>query len=118
MLGVFFERGAAASESRFIRPFSKKVRVGMSVSARQQYVCRLYKQALKTSRDWVINVDQWRMEAVRIRDEFEKHREEQNPFVVNRLIGELEDRLADMSHPDPYRRRRFSFFRYPRLIFI
>ena len=38
----------------------------------------------------------------RIRDEFEKHRGETNPVVIEGLLSRGEKKLDEYSHPDPY----------------
>lgn len=65
-------------------------------------VSSLYKRALKLSRDWTVQRDQWRLEAMDIRRRFEANMNVQNPRLLNNLLEKAEAELQLKKHPDPY----------------
>jgi hypothetical protein len=39
---------------------------------------------------------------VGIRQQIEEHRDEADPRRINMLVGQFEDRVRELAHPDPY----------------
>ncbi|CAG7848543.1 SubName: Full=Uncharacterized protein {ECO:0000313/EMBL:CCA66547.1} [Serendipita indica DSM 11827] len=71
------------------------------------YVKSLYKRYLTNALNWAVQRDVWRAEALKIREEFEKHKNETDPKVVARILAEAEAKLAAKLHPDPYISAKF-----------
>ncbi|KAG8825661.1 hypothetical protein FRC19_010803 [Serendipita sp. 401] len=71
------------------------------------YVKSLYKRYLTNALDWAVQRDVWRAQAIQIRAEFDKHKNETDPRVVARVMGEAEAKLAARIHPDPYISAKF-----------
>ncbi|KAJ1450087.1 hypothetical protein M885DRAFT_448463 [Pelagophyceae sp. CCMP2097] len=102
-------RGAREAGTR-----AKRVRVPSRVAAgcpgherrpssHTQRVCRLYKQALKTTLDWAVKRSIWAREADKLRIEFDEGAK--LPLGSAKaifLINEAERRLAARIHPEPY----------------
>lgn len=65
-------------------------------------VASLYKRALKLSRDWTVQRDQWRIEAMDIRRRFEENKHVQNPRLLDQLLEKADAELNMKKHPDPY----------------
>lgn len=65
-------------------------------------VASLYKRALKLSRDWTVQRDQWRLEAMDIRRRFEDNKNVRNPRLLESLLDKASAELQMKKHPDPY----------------
>lgn len=76
---------------------------GVVHSAHVRQVRSLYRQALRTSRDWAFQHNLSRWMAVEIRKDFEQHRHETNAMKIQRLLLDAEKELEEWRHPDPYK---------------
>ena len=70
----------------------------------KKYVMNLYRRFLRDSLNWHIRRDAWRLDAIRIRTEFEQHRQVRNPRELANILSQAEARLESRQHPDPYKR--------------
>lgn len=70
----------------------------------KKYVMNLYRRFLRDSLNWHIRRDAWRLDAIRIRTEFEQHRHVRNPRELANILSQAEARLESRQHPDPYKR--------------
>ncbi|WFD17002.1 hypothetical protein MARU1_003049 [Malassezia arunalokei] len=69
----------------------------------KKYVMNLYRRFLRDSLNWHIRRDAWRLDAIRIRTEFEQHRHVRNPRELANILSQAEARLESRQHPDPYK---------------
>lgn len=70
----------------------------------KKYVMNLYRRFLRDSLNWHIRRDAWRLDAIRIRTEFEHNRHVRNPRELAGILSQAEARLESRQHPDPYKR--------------
>ncbi|KAJ1916043.1 hypothetical protein IWQ60_008230 [Tieghemiomyces parasiticus] len=73
------------------------------MNAHTRHICRLYRQSLRTSLDWIVERDQWRQCAVSIRLRIEENRYVADPKAVAMLTRNFEQEVKENAHPDPYR---------------
>lgn len=71
-------------------------------AANRAKVSSLYKRALKLSRDWTVQREDWRREALDIRQRFEANMTVRNPRLLEDLLRKTERELDLKKHPDPY----------------
>lgn len=71
-------------------------------AANRSRVASLYKRALKLSKDWTVQRDLWRIEAMAIRRRFDENKHVQNPRLLDDLFRKANAELLDHKHPDPY----------------
>ncbi|PVF96353.1 hypothetical protein CPB86DRAFT_515910 [Serendipita vermifera] len=76
-------------------------------SLHRAYVKSLYKRYLTNALNWAVQRDVWRQQALQIRAEFERHKNESDPAVIAKVLGEAEAKLAAKLHPDPYISAKF-----------
>jgi len=76
-------------------------------AAHRSYVKSLYKRYLTNSLNWAVHRDVWREQAMEIRAEFDKHRDESDPKAVAKILADAEAKLAAKTHPDPYISAKF-----------
>jgi hypothetical protein len=62
----------------------------------------LYRRSLKNALDWYVDRPAWRQEALNIRAEFERYRNIRDPRLVVRVIRQIEKKVEEGEHPDPY----------------
>lgn len=74
----------------------------------KQYVKDIYRRMLRNSLNWNVRRDLWRVDAQRIRAEFEHNRKVSNPRELASLFQRAEAYLEQNGHPDPYRRAYFT----------
>jgi len=67
-----------------------------------QRVVRLYRQMVKSARDWVVDIEYWRQNALEIRYRFDQNAKITDKKTIERLITEGETLLAKYRHPNPY----------------
>eukprot|EP01098_Paradermamoeba_levis_P013905 TRINITY_DN646_c0_g1_i1.p1 TRINITY_DN646_c0_g1~~TRINITY_DN646_c0_g1_i1.p1 ORF type:complete len:206 (-),score=49.20 TRINITY_DN646_c0_g1_i1:213-830(-) len=67
-----------------------------------QRVTRLYRQALRTSRDWYFEIDEWEREIKEIRGKFEASKGLTNPVLIEEKINEAKKMLKLYQNPTPY----------------
>lgn len=100
-------------ESAALLPFSREMfATAAKLSSAQpafselhkKYVMNLYRRYLRDSLNWHIRRDAWRLDAIRIRTEFEQHRHVRNPRELANILNQAEARLESRQHPDPYKR--------------
>ncbi len=65
-------------------------------------VTRLYRHALRQSRDWAYDRDVFCEEGAEIRQKFEDNRHQTDLSISRQLVREGEARLNELAHPDPY----------------
>lgn len=71
--------------------------------AHKRCVTSLYRRALKTSLDWIIDREAWRRKAVEIRARFDANKNVRSIKHLRALLEDAENELRKHSHPDPYR---------------
>jgi NADH dehydrogenase (ubiquinone) 1 beta subcomplex subunit 9 len=67
----------------------------------QQRVTRLYRHALRTARDWYVDLDLWLERSREIQAEFRRHKNV-GPREAQILLNRGLDRLLELRHPEPY----------------
>jgi len=72
-------------------------------AAYKAHIQHLYRATLKSASDWYRH-DQWRVEALQIRYQFELHKTTESPAAMSAHLAELQYLEASWRHPDPYRR--------------
>ncbi|EKX36598.1 hypothetical protein GUITHDRAFT_155205 [Guillardia theta CCMP2712] len=70
--------------------------------AHKARVCRLYRRAIKTLMDWVVDREVLSEQAIQVRNQIERHRHEPNIAYAEDLLKAGEARLKKYAHPDPY----------------
>lgn len=75
--------------------------------AHRLYVKSLYKRYLTNALNWAVQRDVWRQQALEIRAEFDKHKNESDPKLVQKYLADAESKLAARIHPDPYISAKF-----------
>ncbi|XP_020278407.1 NADH dehydrogenase [ubiquinone] 1 beta subcomplex subunit 9 [Pseudomyrmex gracilis] len=68
-----------------------------------QKVCRLYKRALRTTRDWYHKQPEWRYQAVLLRERFDKNKDIKDLRYAKYLLEEGEKEVFLKQHPIPSR---------------
>eukprot|EP01097_Dermamoeba_algensis_P010513 TRINITY_DN782_c0_g1_i8.p1 TRINITY_DN782_c0_g1~~TRINITY_DN782_c0_g1_i8.p1 ORF type:complete len:195 (+),score=24.68 TRINITY_DN782_c0_g1_i8:98-682(+) len=68
----------------------------------QQVVTRLYRQALRTSRDWNWDIQSWCKNARQIRAKFDQNKNITSPAAISLKIEEGLATLKSYQHPLPY----------------
>lgn len=71
-------------------------------AANRSRVASLYKRALRLSRDWMVQREDWRKEALDIRQRFEVNMNVRNPRLLEDLLTKADKELRIKKHPDPY----------------
>ncbi|KAJ1989117.1 hypothetical protein H4R33_002187 [Dimargaris cristalligena] len=74
-----------------------------SLTPHTKQVCGLYRQALRSTLDWIVERDQWRQCAVSIRLRIEENRHVSDPRAVAHLLKNFRAEVAELAHPEPYR---------------
>ncbi|EGC35329.1 hypothetical protein DICPUDRAFT_94575 [Dictyostelium purpureum] len=67
-----------------------------------QRVVRLYRKSIKSIRDYSEDYDMFLLSAGDLRSAVKEGAKETNPFVVQKLVKDLEDFSIYWEHPDPY----------------
>ncbi|CAN0332735.1 NADH dehydrogenase [ubiquinone] 1 beta subcomplex subunit 9 [Lampetra fluviatilis] len=68
----------------------------------RQRVCRLYKKALRHLESWVVYRDEYRFQAVLLRERFERSKGERNMVRATQLLVDGEQEFWLNQHPQPY----------------
>ncbi|CEP00914.1 NADH dehydrogenase [ubiquinone] 1 beta subcomplex subunit 9 [Plasmodiophora brassicae] len=68
----------------------------------QKRVMALYRQARRTSLDWIVFRDQWEKYCAQLRGRFEQNRGATMHDAV-KIVADGEKELTENLHPDPYK---------------
>lgn len=64
-------------------------------------VAKLYRQALRTARNWINQNSFYREKAAEIRLRFEQNKDISDPLELEKVLTKTEELLAKFQHPDP-----------------
>ncbi|KAK6197976.1 NADH dehydrogenase I beta subcomplex 9 [Scheffersomyces amazonensis] len=70
--------------------------------ANTQRVASLFRKALRTAYDSSYKFDAYRLETIKIRQQFEVNRHISDPTELEEVIAKTVDKLQEAKHPDPY----------------
>jgi len=73
-------------------------------SAHTLRVCGLYRRALKTTFNWVVDRETFIAEAIDLRKQFEANRHVRSAPLIEKICSDAEADLVKFKHPDPYKR--------------
>eukprot|EP00732_Lithocolla_globosa_P006850 Lithocolla_globosa_v1_NODE_8261_length_840_cov_21.895939.p1 type:complete len:182 gc:universal NODE_8261_length_840_cov_21.895939:791-246(-) len=68
----------------------------------KQRVRRLYRNCLKASLDWDVDRPVWRVNAIKIRQEFEAKKDETDFREIERLLKQADEFMKVWTHPEGY----------------
>ena len=74
------------------------------VKAHTLRVQRLYRGSLKCLLNWCVHRDLFLAESLKLRADFEAHREQKDARVIEKLVSASEMKLTEFAHPDTYTR--------------
>ena len=66
-----------------------------------KHVAALYRQSLRTARNWINQMPYYREKAAEIRLRFEQNKNISDPKELQRVLVKTEELLAKFQHPDP-----------------
>ncbi|EEC19877.1 NADH:ubiquinone oxidoreductase, NDUFB9/B22 subunit, putative [Ixodes scapularis] len=67
-------------------------------------VCSLYKRALRNLEAWCVERDDYRIQAVELRERFENYRHIKDMRIAKELLDQGEEELFEKAHPQLYHR--------------
>lgn len=70
--------------------------------ANTKRVSSLFRQALRTAYDHSVRFEGYRAETIKIRKQFEANRTVSEPVLLEDIISQTEQKLAEWKHGDPY----------------
>ncbi|KAM7297015.1 NADH dehydrogenase [ubiquinone] 1 beta subcomplex subunit 9 [Ixodes scapularis] len=65
-------------------------------------VCSLYKRALRNLEAWCVERDDYRIQAVELRERFENYRHIKDMRIAKELLDQGEEELFEKAHPQLY----------------
>lgn len=71
------------------------------MSEHQRLVCKLYKQAINTTKDWVHDRRAYRIYALCIRAAFDRRKEETNTEKIELIVAATKKILLHWKHDNP-----------------
>lgn len=69
--------------------------------ANAKHVASLFRQSLRTAKNWINQVPAYREKAAEIRLQFEQNKNIADPVQLAAVLKKTEDLLAKYRHPDP-----------------
>lgn len=73
----------------------------MVTETHRRLVSSLYRQSLRTSKNWINRRDLWRTKALEIRQQFDANKDVSDPRKIHYIIANTKSLLAEYAHPDP-----------------
>lgn len=70
--------------------------------ANSKRVASLFRQALRTAFDSSLKFDAYRIETLKIRQQFEANKHITDPTELEKVIAATNAKLEEWKHPDPY----------------
>ena len=66
-----------------------------------KYVASLYRESLRTAKNWINQNSFYREKAAEIRLRFEQNKNISDPLELERVLNNTKELLAKFKHPDP-----------------